>query len=155
MDTKQRLSTLQMDFQALQDSYESLESSKASLLAEHELEIQRLVSHKEKLERRQMELVIEARELQEKSSVTLKHFELCQSTLDQSEAAVVELKAALEERHGEITKLRILTKTSCRDSHQIMSGNGSIHSSPEVISDTDAPVQDDQLPAIAAKTQVL
>ena len=122
-----------------------MESSKKSLLTEHEFKFQTMVSHNEELERKQIELVTEVKELKEKSTIAQKHFELWQSALEQSEAAVVELKSSVEERDEEISKLKERTKTHCEESDAIMLRNSSTHSSPEVISDTDAPVQLDWL----------
>ena len=151
-DTKQRLRTLQADFKGLQDSFESLESSNKSLLVEHELQVQKLSSHNEQLENEQTVLVAENEVLKERSSLSSKQIESCQSALDQSEVELLELKNMVQEKDRLITQIERInlyypmnSQVNNHTTDNNTSNNASqkfmaFHSSPEVISDTDAPV---------------
>ncbi len=114
-DTTQRLKTLQTDFKVLQELYESLETSKKSLLSQNELQLQNLDSQYKQLEANHAELMAENDSLKERNQITRQQIESFQSALGQSEAELSQMRAIILEKDRFITKLEAKTSTLSLD----------------------------------------
>lgn len=92
LDTEHRLTTLQLDYKKLQDSYDNLETAKALVQREHEAESEEL-----RLKSIQMEKMVTSVQSEDSESCTLrKELENLQLALDQSEFQLAQCEKTLQ-----------------------------------------------------------
>lgn len=93
LDTEHRLSTLQADFKLLQDSFEEMGASKATMLREHELEAEGLRTENAQLKQ---DLSATSRDSESMVSGLKDKLDMLQSALDQSEVELVKCEEMLK-----------------------------------------------------------